>query len=162
MNRKPNSLQRFVHRFLMLKPVSAILARLLPPMDEFARRLTRGKHTVTELVGLPVIEIETVGARTGKPRLHPLVGLPDDGRIALIGSNFGRKHHPAWVHNLRANPECIVHAAGRAGKYLAREAEGGERARYWNLALDFYKGYAAYEKRCAPRKISVWVLEPLA
>ncbi|PIV26461.1 MAG: nitroreductase family deazaflavin-dependent oxidoreductase, partial [Anaerolineae bacterium CG03_land_8_20_14_0_80_58_20] len=38
---------------------------------------------------------------------------------------------------------------------------GEERARYWNLALEYYKGYALYEERAAPRKISVWILEPI-
>ena len=161
MNHKPNALQRFLHRFLMLKPVSVLMARILQPVDEFARLLTRGKHTITELVGLPVIELETIGAHTGLRRSHPLVGIREGEKIALIGSNFGNKHHPAWVHNLRAHPECLVNANGRSGKYLARETEGVERERYWGLALSYYKGYAAYEKRALPRKISVWILEPI-
>ena len=161
MNHHPNSLQRFLHRFLILKPVSAFLARALQPLDEAALHLTRGRHTVTELVGLPIIELDTFGARTGLRRSHPLVGLMDGDKIALIGSNFGRAHHPAWVHNLRARPECVVHFGRRSANYLARQVEGEERARYWNLALEYYKGYALYEERAAPRKISVWILEPI-
>jgi deazaflavin-dependent oxidoreductase (nitroreductase family) len=161
MNRTPNAFQRFMHGFLMLKPVSVLLAHILQPADEFALFLTRGKHTVAELVGLPVIELDTFGAHTGQRRSHPLVGINDAGKYALIGSNFGNKHHPDWVHNLRAHPECVVHQHGRSGNYLARETDGEERAKYWQLALDYYKGYAAYEKRAAPRIISVWVLEPI-
>lgn len=162
MNHRPNPFQRFLHRFLMLQPVSKILARILQPVDEFTRRLTRGKHTVTELVGLPVIELETIGARSGQPRSHPLIGIHLGEKIVLIGSNFGNQRHPAWVHNLRAHPECFVQANGHTGSYLARETNGDERADYWALALDYYKGYAAYEKRAAPRKISVWILEPIS
>jgi len=161
MKHRPNILQRFLHRFLMLKPVSAFLARALQPLDHTALFLTRGKYTITELVGLPIIELDTFGARTGQRRSHPLVGLPDGNKIALIGSYFGRKHHPAWVHNLRAHPECVVHANGRSKNYLARETGGDERTKYWGLALDYYKGYALYEQRAAPRKISVWILEPI-
>ena len=160
MNHRPNAFQRFLHRFLILKPISAFLARALQPLDEASLHLTRGRHTVTELVGLPIIELDTFGARTGLRRSHPLVGMRDGDKIALIGSNFGREHHPAWVHNLRAHPECFVHANGRSQKYIARETDGEERANYWRLALAYYKGYAAYEKRAAPRKISVWILEP--
>jgi deazaflavin-dependent oxidoreductase (nitroreductase family) len=160
VNRKPNTLQLFFLHLFALKPVSAILSHILQPVDEIALFLTRGKHTVAELV-LPVIELETLGARTGQPRIHPLGGFLDGDKYILIGSNFGGKHHPAWVHNLRAHPECVVHAHGRSQKYLARETEGGERTRCWNLALEYYKGYAAYEKRAAPRKISVWILEPV-
>ncbi len=161
MNRRPTALQRFIHRFLMLKPVSAALARILPPLDHAALYLTGEHHTITELVGLPVIELDTFGARTGKRRSHPLVGLRDGNRIVIIGSNFGRKRHPAWVHNLRAHPGCVVHAHGYSRKYLARETDGEERTRCWNLALEYYKGYELYEKRAAPRKIAVWILEPL-
>jgi deazaflavin-dependent oxidoreductase (nitroreductase family) len=162
MNHLPNAFQRFLHRILMLKPVSALLAHILQPADEFALYLTRGKHTFAELVGLPVIKLDTIGARTGLRRSHPLGGITDAGKCILIGSYFGNKHHPAWVHNLRAHPECVVHQHGRSGKYLARETDNEERAKYWQLALTYYKGYEAYEKRAAPRKISVWILEPMA
>jgi len=159
MNRKPNAFQRALLQFFMLKPVSAVLSHILQPADEVMLFLTRGKHTVAEIV-LPTIELDTIGARTGRRRSHPLGGFLDGDKYILIGSNFGSPHHPAWVHNLRAHPECIVHANGRTETYLARETDGDERARCWQLATDYYKGYAAYEKRAAPRKISVWVLEP--
>lgn len=159
MNRPPNALQRFFLFLFALKPVSVVLSYILQPADELALFLTRGKHTIAELV-LPTIELETIGARTGQPRRHPLGGFLDGDRYILIGSNFGRKHHPAWVHNLRAHPRCVVYVRGASKTYLAREAGGEERARCWNLALQYYKGYAAYEKRAAPRKISVWILEP--
>jgi deazaflavin-dependent oxidoreductase (nitroreductase family) len=162
MNHKPNSLQRLIHGFLMLKPLSGFFAYALQPVDQVALFLTRGKYTITGLVGLPIIELDTIGARTGQHRSHPLVGLRDGNKIAIIGSNYGRPHHPAWVHNLRAHPECVVHIGRRSGRYFARESKGEERMRYWNLALDYYKGYAAYEQRAAPRQISVWILEPLA
>lgn len=160
MNRRPNALIRFAHRFLMLKPVSWLLSHILQPADEIALFLTRGKNTIAELV-LPTIEVETIGARTGQKRVHPLGGFLEGQKYILIGSNFGRKHHPAWVHNLRAHPECVVHARGQAGAYVARETDGEERANYWRLAVSYYKGYEAYEQRAAPRKISVWVLEPV-
>lgn len=160
MIRKPNAIQQFFLRIFALRPVSALLSHILQPVDEIALFLTRGKHTVAELV-LPVIELETIGAHSGQARVHPLGGFLDGDKYILIGSNFGSKHHPAWVYNLRAHPECIVHAHGRTKKYLARETQGEERKRCLDFALEYYKGYALYEKRAAPRVISVWVLEPI-
>ena len=157
--RRPGAFLRALHHFLTLKPISAILSHILQPADEFMLFLTRGKRAVAELV-LPIIELETIGARSGQKRVHPLGGFSDGDKYILIGTNFGQKHHPAWVHNLRAHPECLVHAHGKTGAYLARETDGEERARYWQLALTYYHGYADYERRAAPRKISVWVLEP--
>lgn len=159
MRPAPNAVQRAFLWLFALKPVSAVLAHILQPADEIMLFLTRGKHTVAELV-LPVIEVETIGARTGKKRTHPLGGFVDGDKYVLIGSNFGGTHHPAWVYNLRAHPDCIVHAHGKTGAYVARETDGEERARYWQLALSYYKGYALYEKRAAHRRIAVIVLEP--
>jgi deazaflavin-dependent oxidoreductase (nitroreductase family) len=161
MNHKPNALQRFFHRLIAFKVVSALLSRILQPADEIVLFITRGKHTFAELL-LPTIEVETIGARTGQRRTHPLGGFIDVDRYILVGTNFGSQHHPAWVYNLWAHPECVVHSSERSGNYMAREANGEEREKYWQLALSYYKTYAVYEKRAAPRKISVWILEPIA
>jgi deazaflavin-dependent oxidoreductase (nitroreductase family) len=159
MNHPPNALQRFFHRLTGVRYISALLSHILQPADDFMLFLTRGKHAFTELL-LPTIEVETIGAHSGQRRTHPLGGFIDADRYILVGTNFGSQHHPAWVHNLRAHPKCVVHSMGHSGNYMAREAEGEEREKYWQLALSYYKTYAVYEKRAAPRKISVWILEP--
>jgi len=159
MNARPNAFQRFIHRFLMLKPVSAFMARVLHHLDSFMLRLTRDKYTITQIVGLPIIQLTTIGAKTGKPRTLPLVGLIDGEKIALIGSNFGQKHNPNWYCNLKAHPECEARFSGHTTKYIAREAEGDEREKYWQLAVSYYKGYDVYKISAAHRKIPVMILE---
>ena len=160
MNTRPNAFQRFVHRFLMLKPVSAFMARVLHHFDTFVLRLTRGKYTLTQIVGLPIIRLTTTGAKTGQVHTLPLVGLVDGEKIALIGSNLGQKHNPGWYYNLKAHPECEVCFSGCTDKYIARETKGDERERYWQVAVSYYKGYDVYKIRAAPRKIPIMVLEP--
>lgn len=160
MDRKPNAFQKLLHRALMLAPVSRFLSAALPPLDRLALRLTRGGHTFTELAGLPVVQLKTVGAKSGKPRVMPLVALFDGGKIALVASNFGRKNHPGWYYNLKANPRCEVEVNGRAAEYVARQVEGAERAKYWVRAVSYYAGYEKYEARAAPRVIPVMILEP--
>lgn len=157
---EPNALQRLVHRFLMLAPVSAFLARILPLMDRLALRLSNGRWTFTGLVGLPMIELTAVGAKSGQRRTLPLVGLQEGERIVLIGSNFGRAHHPAWYHNLKAHPECEAQVNGCRRRYVAREAQGEERERYWQLAVSYYAGYEKYRVRAGKRAIPVMLLEP--
>ncbi|MCJ7434245.1 MAG: nitroreductase family deazaflavin-dependent oxidoreductase [Anaerolineales bacterium] len=159
MNARPNACQRFIHRFLMLKPVSAFLARVLHHLDAFVLRLTRGKCAITQIVGLPIIRLTSIGAQTGQARTLPLVSLIDGEKIAVIGTNFGQKHNPSWYYNLRAHPECEVHFSGCTAKYIAREAEGDEREKYWQLAVSYYKGYDVYKIRAAHRKIPVMILE---
>jgi len=157
----PTAFQKFVHRFLMLRPVSAFLAVVLHHIDAVFLKLTRGSRTLTEIVGLPIIQLTTIGAKTGRPRTMPLVCLRDGEKIALIGSNFGRKHNPGWYYNLVANPKCTVHFNGRTSQYMARLAEGNEREKYWKRGLSYYKGYDLYKFRASHRVIPVMILEPL-
>lgn len=160
MNVRPNTIQKLTHRFLMLKPVSAFLAVALHRADKFLLGVTRGKHSVTRIVGLPIIQLTTKGARTGQLRTLPLVSLFDGEKIALIASNFGQKHYPGWYHNLKANPECEAHFNDRSLKYIARESMDAEREKYFQLAVSYYAGYQKYKERAAPRHIPVMVLEP--
>ena len=90
----------------------------------------------------------------------PLIGLFDGEKIALIASSFGREHNPAWYHNLKAHPECQVHSNERMGTYIAREAEGEEYKKYWQLGVSYYEGYEKYKERASHRRIPVMVLEP--
>jgi deazaflavin-dependent oxidoreductase (nitroreductase family) len=115
----------------------------------------------TPLTGLPVLRITTTGARTGRPRTHPLTGLPEGERFALIGSNFGRRRFPAWVHNLRAHPAARIHRAGGTERFAARPASAEEYDRFWRRAVALYPGYAAYARRAAPRRVPIFVLEPI-
>lgn len=162
MDNKPNAFQKTLHRFLMLRPVSAFLSFALHHLDKTMLNITKGKHTVSEIVGLPIIQLTTVGAKSGQPRVMPLVSLFDGEKIAIIGSNFGGKHNPGWYYNLKAQPKCTVEVNGRAAEYIARQAEGAEREKYWDMAVSYYKGYDLYKIRAAHRVIPVMVLEPAA
>jgi deazaflavin-dependent oxidoreductase (nitroreductase family) len=156
----PNPLQKLIHPFLALQPVSAVLSKVLHHADSLLLRLTRGRHTFAELVGLPIVQLTMTGARTGKQRTLPLVSLPVDEKFVLIATNFGQKHNPAWYYNLVAHPECDVFFKGRSGKYIAHVIDGEAREKYWRLALSYYIGYKSYEKRAAPRRIPIMLLEP--
>ena len=156
---EPNTFQKLVHRLLMLRPVSAFLSLVLHPADSFLLRLTRGRYTVTRIVGLPIIQLTTKGAKTGQLRTVPLVSVLDGGTIALIASNFGGKHAPGWYYNLKVNPECEVKFDGALQKFIARETDGDEYYHYWQMAVSLYAGYEKYKERAAHRHIPVMVLE---
>jgi len=160
MSAGPNRFQRLIHRVLMLQPVSACLSVVLQPVDTFFLRLTRRRHTITEIVGLPILQLTTVGAKTRRRRTSLLVALQDGDKFAVIATSFGRARNPGWYYNLKANPECQIVWKGTARTYLAREAEGEERAKYWQLGCSYYGGYERYRARAAPRRIPVMVMEP--
>ena len=144
----------------MLQPVSAVLAIILYRLDILILKISNGKHTTAELVGLPVIQLTTTGAKTGEARSMPLVSLFDGENIALIGSNFGRKNNPGWYYNLKKHPRCSALFNGLTQTYVARETQDEEREKYWNMAVAIYKGYELYRIRAAHRQIPVIILEP--
>lgn len=152
--------QRAFQRLLMSWPATAFVRRILHHVDAILLHISDGRLDVTRLSGLPVVEITTVGAKSGVPRSLPLAGFPDGKNIILIASNFGGATHPGWYFNLKANPECVLSKGGQRGNFIAREAQAQERDRYWDLANSYYVGYAAYQQRAGKRKIPVMVLEP--
>ena len=106
-----------------------------------------GRATVTGvLAGFPTVFVTTTGARSGRPHTVPLIAVTDEakpGRIALVASNFGQSHDPAWCRNLRASPEADVDGE----RYTAEEVGGEAWERWFHLATAIYVGYPLYRSR---------------
>lgn len=58
--------------------------------------------------GAPMIVLTTTGAKSGEPRTTPLVSYQEDGRLFVMASMGGAPTHPAWYHNVKANPGLKV------------------------------------------------------
>ena len=158
---RANPVHRGVRALAGTAPVAWLFARVLHRLDLAVHRRSSGRTTlVTLMSGLPVVLLTTTGARTGQRRTWPVVGLPDGERLVVIASNFGRDHHPAWYHNLRAHPLATVTVDGRETAVRAVEVTGAERDRLWTAALRVYPAWAAYARRAAPRRVPVLVLIP--
>lgn len=160
---------RAAKRAVAVPGVSRILARVLPVVDRAALHLTGGRTTPTEVfAGLPTILLTTTGARSGLPRTVPLVAIPlvaapfaegpFAGDIAVIGSNWGGPSHPAWVHNIAADPLVGVRRGSRrvAGVAVALSPDRTEAV--WERAAVMYAGYASYRQRAGARDIRVFAL----
>lgn len=151
--------ERIVRRFLMSRPGIWFGRYVLPRLDRPLLYLSRGRFSMSP--GQPILLLVTIGAKSGQPRSTPLLYFPDGERIVVIASNGGRARHPGWYHNLRAHPHATVYARGRVGAYVAREANGEERAALWRKAVDYFAGFTLYEERTT-RHIPVIVLTPHA
>ena len=144
----------------MLRPVTAFFAPRVHRIDKMILKLTGGKYTGSEILGWNIIQLTTIGAKSNRPRSIPLLAIPDQEKIALVASSFGRQHHPGWYYNLKSHPECEVRCKGRSEICVAREITGAEYERYWSMAVDLYAGYDKYKQRAGHRRIPVVVLEP--
>ena len=156
-----NLLQRSLRRLGASGPGSWLFVRILHRIDRPVHRLTRGRHTFTSLLaGLPVVMLTTTGARSGAARTVPVLGVPTEEGLVVVASCFGQARHPAWHHNLRANPDATVIVDGAGHAVRAVEAHGEQRARIWREGLTVYPGWSQYERRAAHREIAVYVLQP--
>jgi deazaflavin-dependent oxidoreductase (nitroreductase family) len=157
---RANAVQRGMRRLAASGPGSWFFARVLHHVDRPLFRLTRGRATFGSLVsGLPVVMLTTTGARSGKPRTVPVLGLPTADGLAVIGSNWGRPGPPAWDRNLRAQPAASVAIGRHRRPVRAVEADGERRERIWRAGLAIYPGFSQYAARAAGRHFSIYVLE---
>jgi deazaflavin-dependent oxidoreductase (nitroreductase family) len=158
---RANRFHKTVRRFAASGPGSWLFARVAHHLDRPIHRWTHGRHTLgSALTGLPVVMLTTTGARSGQLRTVPILGIPFSGGMAVIASNFGQQHHPAWYYNLRAHPDAQVVIDGVRRPVRAVEAEGDRRAEIWKEGLRVYPGFSQYERRASHRRITVFVLEP--
>ena len=156
-----NGFQRTMQRVAQVGPVSKVFQKTMYAIDRPIYRWSRGRVTVPSIVaGLPVVMLTTTGAKSGEPREMPLLGVPHDDDIAIIGSNYGTQRTPGWVYNLEADPSATVGYGEREVDVVARPAHEDEYERVFEQAATWYSGYARYRERAAHREIRVFVLEP--
>ena len=156
-----NRLQKLLRRFAASGPGSWLFARVMHRIDRPVHRLTRGRYTFASLVsGIPVVMLTTTGAKSGRPRTVPILGIPAQGDVAIIASNFGQHHHPAWYHNLRAHPDDVeVDIRGGRRTVHARQATPEEATELWPRLVESYPPYASYTTR-TDREFPIMILEP--
>ncbi len=121
---------------------------------------TSGGTQGTTLNGKPVVVLTTVGASSGKLRKNALMRVEHDGRYAVVASMGGAPQHPAWYHNVVANPLVELQDGPVRKDYVAHESTGDERDAWWARAVEVWPDYDAYVTRTS-RTIPLLVLEPV-
>lgn len=153
-----NPVERALAAFAASRPGSWFYLNVANPIDRRLLPLTGGRISLS--LGQPVLCLEVAGAKSGKIRRTPLLFREVDGELVMVASATGRPKHPAWYHNIRANPQVKVYApGGRTGTYVARTASAEERERLWPEMVDLYPGFEVYEGRTTGvREIPIVVL----
>jgi deazaflavin-dependent oxidoreductase (nitroreductase family) len=114
----------------------------------------------TELQGKPVIQLTTLGAKTGKIRKTPLMRVEHGGEYAVVASLGGAPKNPVWYYNIKAHPQVELQDGAVTKDYQAREVFGDEKATWWERAVAAWPDYAKYQNK-TDRQIPVFVLSPL-
>lgn len=110
-------------------------------LDPVLLRLTGGRLASTLV--FPTAVLETRGARSGARRRNAVITVADGDRTVVVASNAGDPRHPAWFHNLRADPDVLL--AGRPVRATTID-DPAERERVWALADAVFPAFARYRR----------------
>ncbi|HEY8823233.1 MAG TPA: nitroreductase/quinone reductase family protein [Dermatophilaceae bacterium] len=111
---------------------------------------------------MPVLELITTGRKSGLPRSVMLTSPLQEGPVlVVVASRGGDDQAPAWLLNLRENPDVRVSLQGELSRRMnARVASPAERERLWPLVVADHQNYAGYQARTT-REIPLVLLEPV-
>jgi deazaflavin-dependent oxidoreductase (nitroreductase family) len=129
-------------------------------LDQLVSKLTRGRRTFAGITaGLPAVILTTTGAKSGEPRTVALLGIPHPDGVAVVATNYGAAKHPAWYHNLKANPAATVTFEGETWDATARLATPGERDEIWATGVEIFPGLTKEQAWAGDRHIEAFVLK---
>ncbi len=115
-------------------------------------------NTLPEHPEWPIVVITSRGATSGKLRKNPVMRVERDGVYAAVASKGGAPEHPTWFHNFVNDPHVELQDGPQPHEYVARIAEGAERAEWWERAVAQYAPYAEYQEK-TDRQIPLFLLE---
>ena len=154
----PNRPRGFVSRVIAAfsaTRVGRFLSRhLLWKLDPYVLRATRGRVGLG--FPLPTALLETRGARSGAVRRNGVIYFHDSDRVTIVASKAGDPHHPAWFHNLRANPDVTFGGIPMRATVVEDEAE---RERLWVLADRVFAPYATYRRDAAKANRTIPIVQ---
>jgi F420H(2)-dependent quinone reductase len=144
----------------MLGCVMSAIGQVLKLHEQLYRRT--GGRIGHHMIGVPTLLLDTTGARSGKTRTNALVYARDGEDYLLVASNGGSDRAPAWLHNLRADPDVEIQIARerRTGAAKVVESTDPDYQRLWKIVNDNnHDRYTAYQRETT-RAIPIVVVTP--
>jgi deazaflavin-dependent oxidoreductase (nitroreductase family) len=153
-NRPRSSFSRAFAAFSSTRLGRFISVNIVWKVDPYLLRATRGR--VGMGLVLPTALLETQGAKSGAVRRNGLLYFHDGERVTIIASRAGDEKHPAWFHNLRANPEVTFGGIPMRATVVGDETE---RDRLWILADRVFAPYATYRREAAKKHRTIPIVQ---
>jgi deazaflavin-dependent oxidoreductase (nitroreductase family) len=118
-----------------------------------------GGHVQTAGFGDNLVLLHTRGAKSGAEQVAPVMGFVDEDSWLVVASKAGAPEHPAWYHNLRAEPRVSIEIPAEGGTatvdVTASELDSEARQAAWANIVAAAPGFADYEAKAAGRVIPV-------
>ena len=130
--------------------------------QELIQQIRTGDGTVTSgmFAGRQVLLLHTIGAKSGEPRVTPLVYSIDAGKLVIIASKGGSPTHPAWYNNIVKDPVVTIETGGETFRATATIVPTeAERRRLYDQHADLHESFTTYEALADGRVIPVILLE---
>jgi deazaflavin-dependent oxidoreductase (nitroreductase family) len=103
--------------------------------------------------------LRTLGRRSGKVRINPLIyGAMGEG-YCVVASNGGATENPSWYSNLLAQSDVRFQVGRNHFKGNWRVLAGEERRKMWDLMVNLFPPYGGYQA-ATEREIPIIKLEP--
>ena len=97
--------------------------------------------------GAPLLLLHTVGRRSGKPRVNPVMYLKDGQRYLVFASKGGADTHPDWYRNLMAHPDVQIEVGDGTLDVHAVEITGSEHDALYKRQATLYPTFADYQRK---------------
>jgi deazaflavin-dependent oxidoreductase (nitroreductase family) len=97
--------------------------------------------------GAPLLLLHTIGRRTGRERVNPLMYLKDGERLLVFASKGGADANPDWYYNLKAHPDIQIEVGDEKIDVHAQEVLGTERDALYARQATLYPAFADYQRR---------------
>lgn len=127
------------------------------PQNEFNLKLmeefrANGGKVKGRFDGFPVVILTTTGAKSGQQLSTPLVYTKDgDDQYVIIASMGGAPKHPAWYHNIVANPGVTLEVGTEKFDATAEVVESPDRERLYAAQAAMMPAFNDYEKNTTRR-----------
>jgi len=133
--------------------------RIFMVINAFLIRRTNGRIG-SKLGTQTILLLETIGRKSGQPRVIPIAYFFHEGEYLIVESNWGKDRHADWYLNLQKNPRATLMVNGQRIPVESHAAQGDEYARLWKFATEQHPPYLRYQAMTS-RRIPIVVFQPI-
>lgn len=127
-------------------------------INAFLIRLTHGRIG-SKLGTQTILLLETIGRKSGQPRVIPIAYFFHEGKYLIVESNWGKDNHANWYLNLLKTPHATLQVNGRVIHAEAHAAQGEEYSRLWKFATERHPPHLHHQEM-TKRRIPIVVFQP--
>jgi deazaflavin-dependent oxidoreductase (nitroreductase family) len=137
----------------------SIMTKVFTRANAFLLQITNGRLG-SSMGKQSVLLLHTLGRKSGKSYSTPLSYYRDGKIYLIVASNWGKEDPPDWFRNLMQHSRTTIQVKGATLQVEARQAEGEEYQRLWEVVTRQNSQYLEYQKALT-RRIPIVILTPV-